>query len=264
LVQGITEFLPISSSGHLVILQSLLGVKLPGITFEIMLHVGTLGAVLFAFGQRAWSVVRGTLAVILSPRKARGPDRVAARLGLALVVGSIPAAVAGLALRPWFERLFELPGYAGAGLILTGFLLMLARERGRRGRGLQEVPLGTALVVGCFQALAIAPGISRAGATITAGLWMGLERRSAAEFSFLLSLPAVAGAMLLDLPDLLAAPAGEAGLGMVLGAAAAAVAGYFAIRALLRFLRAGRYHLFAYYVWALGLAVLWWQWRLGW
>ncbi|MEW6522135.1 MAG: undecaprenyl-diphosphate phosphatase [Bacillota bacterium] len=254
-VQGLTEFLPVSSSGHLVILQDLLGVQMPGLSFEVMVHGGTLVAVFLAFGEQVWYVVRGVLAVVFG--KSRHPShREAARIAVALLVGSVPAAVAGVGLRRLFEAWFQSPSLAGLGLICTGLVLIAGGRLGRTGRGLREVGFGRALVIGVAQAVALVPGISRSGSTITAGLWMGLQRQAAAEFSFLLSIPAVAGALFLDIKELVQSPAGVEGVALWLGAMSAAVSGYFAIRVLLRFLRTGRYYLFAYYVWAVGILVM--------
>lgn len=254
MVQGLTEFLPVSSSGHLVIIQDLLGVELPGLSFELAVHGGTLAAVLAAFSDRVWRLLRGTAAVVFA--RSWDPDhREATRWAAAVVLGTMPAAVAGLSLRQLWEGWFQSPEVAGVGLVLTGFILhFTGRLELRAGPGRTLGP-GRALVIGLVQAASLTPGVSRSGSTIAAGLGVGLGRRAAAEFSFLLSIPAVGGALLLDL---LRAPALTAGdvTALGLGAVAAAVSGYAAIRVLMKFVLAGRLHLFSYYVWAVGALVI--------
>jgi len=255
LVQGLTEFLPVSSSGHLVIIQDLLGVELPGLSFELAVHGGTLAAVLAAFGDRVWRLLQGASAVVFAG--SRHPEhREAARWAAAVAVGTLPAAVAGAGLRPLWGRWFESPEVAGWGLLLTGCILYFAGRLHARAEPARVLGPGRALVIGLFQAAALTPGISRSGSTIAAGLGVGLGRRAAAEFSFLLSIPAVGGALLLDLARLAPAlPRGDV-IPLVLGAVAAAVSGYGAIRALMKFVLAGRLHVFSYYVWALGALVI--------
>jgi undecaprenyl-diphosphatase len=210
-LQGVTEFLPVSSSGHLVLAQWLLGVARPGLSLEIALHGGTLLAVVAALGGRLRRQWRG----LLRP----------------LAVATLPAALAALALRGLWERAFEDPLVLGAGWLLTGAALGWAGRRaeaGGRGRTATSLRAREALCIGLCQAVALVPGVSRSGAALVGGLAVGLEAREAAAFSFLLALPSVGGAVLLDLP----AWRGEGSLW--LGAGAAALAGAAAIRAFLR------------------------------
>lgn len=266
ILQGLTEFLPVSSSGHLVIAETLLGVKPPGVTFEVALHVGTLLAVLLYFGRDVWLILR-SVGLALAGRGPRGGDRWSAwredpncRLAWLVVVASLPAAVAGLALKPLFEALFFSPFTVAVMLLLTGALLWLADvRRGGPVRAAASLGAAEAFAVGVLQAAAIAPGLSRSGATIAGGVLLGVERADAARFSFLLSLPAVAGAAAVSFVSAGAAGAAGADVGMtafVLGAAAAAVSGYVAIAALLQVLRRGRLIGFSFYCWAVGLLLL--------
>ncbi len=255
-MQGLTEFLPVSSSGHLVIVQDLLGLVFAGLTFEIVVHGGTLVAVFVVFGPKAVALIRGTWCWLGQGRRATPHDVESARVLLLLGLATIPGALVGLTLRHWVENLFSLPIYSAWGLLLTGGLLFSARDLGYSGQTMRGMTLWTALCIGVLQALAIAPGVSRSGSTITAGLWLGLSRKAAAEFSFLLSIPAIIGALLMDLLALGARPAAIGADALVAGAVTAALFGYIAIRLLLRFLHVGRYHQFGYYVWTVGFLVL--------
>jgi undecaprenyl-diphosphatase len=234
-LQGLTEFLPVSSSGHLVLAQWLLGMRRPGLSLEIALHGGTLLAVVAALGGR----IRGDWRGLLLP----------------LAVATAPAAAAGLLLRPLLERAFELPAVLGTGWVVTGAALWWAGRRSGRpgpggGRPASSLRPREALWIGLCQAAALVPGISRSGAALVGGLAVGLEAGEAATFAFLLALPTVGGAVLLDLP----AWRGEGWLW--LGAGAAALAGAVAIRVFLRagvLRRLGRY---GAYCAALGLGTL--------
>lgn len=269
IIQGLTEFLPVSSSGHLVLVQHWLGVKAPGITFEIMVHLGTLLAVLAVYGRDLMRVALCFLKGVMALAGGRITwsafwDDQDSRLGLLLVAGTVPAALLGLAFEPFFASLFASPMVVAYALVLTGVVLWVAGRLGESRRGLEGLTLADALLVGFFQAAAIAPGISRSGATIAAGLFRGLNREAAARFSFLLSIPAIMGAVVLGVVDL--ANAGPAGLPwnrLIAGTVAAAVSGFVAIRTLLRLLRAGRLSAFSWYVWALAVTVMVWQKLMG-
>lgn len=260
LLQGLTEFLPVSSSGHLVLGQYLFGVDAPGVTFDVFVHVGSLLAVLFAFRDDVWHLLLGTLCLL---RHRCGQSyccsgRPYRPLVVALLAGSVPAAVAGLALKDFFVSLFDSVRVVGYSLLVTGVLLYLAERRASHGASGQPemIRVGTlpALVVGFGQALAIVPGLSRSGTTISAALLAGLDRETAARFSFLLSIPAILGGGVVELPSVLA---GEvAGMPLIAGMVAAALSGYAAIRVLLGAIRRGRLWIFSLYVWILGLAVL--------
>lgn len=239
LLQGLTEFLPISSSGHLVVVPAVLGWDEPSLTFDVLLHLGTLAAVVIYFRHDLMGIVLGIMG--------RGTDVAAARrMALYLVVGTLPAAVLGLVLGDFFERLFESPYTTCAELVATA-LLLLALERAGERAARRPLDTGMATGIGVAQAVAIFPGISRSGATIGAGLVMGLSREEATRFSFLLSIPAIAGAGVVSLADV-AGGGLDVTAGVVAGVIASGVAGYVSIGALLRFVRTHSLTVFAVYL----------------
>lgn len=258
-VQGLTEFLPVSSSGHLVLAQTLLEVDEPALVVDVALHVGTLAAVLWAYRTDLGALLRDVFG-----GRWREPAL--------LVLGSIPAAVAGIFGRDRLEEVFGTARMAGYGLLVTALLLLLGewarRTRARtkeppteggRDADVARDPLpspAAAFLIGTFQALALWPGISRSGSTIAAGLVCGLRSRAAARFSFLLSIPAVAGAALLELPAFFAESEGDGLLGLALAAALAGLVGVVALRFLLAFLGRGAFAWFALYCTAAGALVL--------
>jgi len=255
LVQGLTEFLPVSSSGHLVIVPYLFGWEQPTLAFDVALHVGTLVAVIAYFaGDLAFLATRTFGVGASSPAEVS----LARRTTLLLAIGSVPAAIAGFLLETNLEATFADPRWAASFLLITA-LMLFGIERHRRGRAARaagldpravdrfDVPPDTgrdestvtpvdALVVGVSQALAILPGISRSGATIAAGMGMGLSRQAAARFSFLLAVPIILGAMVFKLGDLVGADAtvGFSGAEVLIGMTVAALSGLWAIRFLLR------------------------------
>ncbi|MCX8032409.1 MAG: undecaprenyl-diphosphatase UppP [Thermoleophilia bacterium] len=257
-VQGLTEFLPISSSGHLVLVPEFLGISAPPLSFSVLVHLATLVAVA---GYFVWDLKNMVLSVV-APRRLRDQQAVKywRRLLLWLVIGSVPAALAGLLLGDFFERLFASTLAVGLFLILTSLLLLGAdlavsrRKRPPRELGYMR-PLD-ALIVGCFQALAIAPGLSRSGATIAGGTFLGFDRPTAARFSFLLSIPAILGAFAMELKDIGGKFVTGSGWAYGLGAVAAAVSGFVAIHFLLRYLRERSLRIFGIYTAALGLLVV--------
>lgn len=239
LLQGLTEFLPVSSSGHLVLAQAILGVKQPGVSFEIIVHVGSLLAVLIYFRARLWRLVRSLIdRSLVSDRRVVGY----------LILATIPAGVIGVLLEDFFAGAFAQPVYAGWMLIVTGFILMSTRWATRRSRELTWHP---ALLMGFAQALAILPGISRSGSTIAAGLHAGIKPSEAAEFSFLMAIPVIGGATLLKAKQLMSIPPellGQYALGAVISFITSIVAVYL----VLAVLRRGRFEYFAYYCFVAG------------
>lgn len=255
-LQGATEFLPVSSSGHLVMGQALLGVELPGAGLEIALHLATLLSVLIVYRARLRVLLAGLL---------RGDRDQFGYAGL-LILASVPAAVAGLGFGDFFELLFDRPVVTAVALVLTGCVVWTARWALVREPA-KTVGVSSALVMGLAQAAAIVPGISRSGSTVVAALWRGLSPSEAAAFSFLMALPAVGGAALLKLPDAMSggalSPAGTAATsGMVtptvllLAAAAACVTGVAAIRVFRAMLANRSFHVFAPYLWVVGTLFL--------
>lgn len=256
-VQGLTEFLPVSSSGHLVVVPELFNLSTPTVAFDVLVHVATLAAVLGYFIR---DVSKMVLAVVAPRTLEREEAKYWRRILLWLVFGSIPALIAGLTLSSFFESLFESTLAVGAFLIVTSLLLWgsdLALGRIRRDPiQLDRMRLPDALIVGCFQALAIAPGVSRSGSTIAAGVFLGLDRPSAARFSFLLSIPVICGAFIVELKDIGGAFAGTSGAAYAVGAIAAAVSGFLAVHLLMRLVRQHRLMGFGIYTAILGVFVI--------
>ncbi|HUV30123.1 MAG TPA: undecaprenyl-diphosphate phosphatase [Acidobacteriota bacterium] len=243
LLQGLTEFLPISSSGHLVLAQSLLGVKQPGVSFEVMLHLGTMLAVVVYFRSLLTDLVRSLYT----------PDRRRERTILVyLVIGSLPAGVAGLLFHHFYNRVFSNPLVTSLLLLVTGVILLTPRFLRPRVKGLA---LPSVIVMGLAQALAILPGLSRSAATITFGELSGAEPSQAAEFSLLLAVPAIAGAALLRAGDPLYLNLVLSGQYLV-GVLLAFVSGLVAVRILILTVRRGQFEYFAYYCFAAGLVGL--------
>ncbi len=253
LVQGATEFLPISSSGHLVLVPWFLSWENPGLVFDTFLHLGTLVAVLAYFRHDLWSLALAWAGSL----RARGLSNPQARVAWLIIWGTLPAVAMGLALEGLFERLFAAPVLVSLFLLVTGLLLVLGERVRKSESRMESLTWLDALLVGLAQGVALAPGISRSGATISAGLWRGLKREEAARFSFLLATPAILGANLLQLWDLARlSSAGEAASTLLLGFLAAAVSGYLAIRFFLGFLKRRSLYAFSLYCWLLGTLTL--------
>ena len=257
IVQGLTEFLPVSSSGHLVIFQHLFGINEPVLAFDIAVHVGTLLAVAVYFFRDIVAIVTGFLAFAADSfrhRRLRMPDAQApqARMAILIVIGSVPTAVIGLALKDSAEALFSSVTLVGISLCITGAILWGTRRLGDTAADEGTTSVIKALAIGVVQGLAVVPGISRSGSTIAAGLYLGLGRETAARFSFLLSIPAVAGAGLLGALDLLGGGAIPLPI-MAAGLVTSAVVGYAALALLVWIVKQGRMHLFALYCLAVGL-----------
>ena len=261
LVQGIAEFLPISSSGHLAIAQNLLHIEGAGSVpefFDVLLHLGTLIAVFAAYWKDICEMVVEFFRGIgdLAHRSTPSPVPPARRLILLIVVGTLPL-FAVLPIRKAVQGLSDNMVFVGAALIVTGFLLFLC-DRVRKGRKTERSATWLdALLVGVGQAVATLPGVSRSGMTITAGCFVGYERQFAVRFSFLLSIPAVLGANILSIKDAVQAGIVGAEVPMYLvGVAVAAVTGYLCIRLLKYIADKGRFGAFAYYCWAAGVLTL--------
>ena len=249
LLQGFTEFLPISSSGHLVLAQSVIpGFSQPGVLFDITLHLGTLVAVCIYFWNDLWSMWLS----LFSPNKAEARDM--RRLLFLLIVGSIPTAVIGLVFRKEFEAMFTDLSGTGIWFIITGVLLFITDRISTQGRTLTNMNFFDALIIGVAQGLSIIPALSRSGSTIAAGVFLGLERQLLVRYSFLLSIPAIAGAFLLELvAHRHAALEGFDPLAYGIGALAAGIVGYWSIAVLLNMTRSRRLSIFGYYCVAIGL-----------
>lgn len=261
LIQGISEFLPISSSGHLSIAQNLFHIQAAGeehVFFDVLLHLGTLIAVFVAYWDDIVEMIRAFFSIFTD---LRGGQRIeptsSRRLIFLIIVGTLPLFVI-LPIKDAVESLYYNTVFIGFALLVTGGLLF-ASDRVKRGRKTEKTATALdALLVGVGQAIATCPGISRSGMTICSGMFRGFDRKFAVRFSFLMSIPAVLGANLLSIID--AAKAGEIDVSQLpvylVGVAAAAVSGYFCIRLLRMIADKGRFGWFAYYCWAAGLLTL--------
>ncbi len=250
-LQGAGEFLPISSSGHLIVVPFLLGWPDSGLAFDVALHLGTLAAVAFAFWRDWLRLLKGGLRGLASGRPLADPD---ARLLFYLALATVPGAVAGLLLDDWAETVFRSPALVSVMMALMGAVLWLADRRAGSVSEGEVVSLRDALLIGFAQALAIVPGTSRSGATISMALFLGHKREAAARFSFLLALPITAGAALVKVPAL--ARSGAEMTPVLVGMLAAAVSGLVAIRFLLRYVRTRSYAPFVWYRLAFAALVL--------
>jgi len=234
IVQGLTEFLPVSSSGHLVIGQKLLGFKQPPVFFDVLVHLGTLAAVLFFFWSEFKKINLTKIWLVAG--------------------GTIPALIVGLLLNNYTETIFNSLTLVGVCLLVTAVLLFSTRKMKKEKLDFSQLKFSQAFIIGCFQALAILPGISRSGSTVVAGLGQGLKRRSAFAFSFYLAVPAMIGALVLQLPQI-CANSGQLELGLV-GMLTAAFSGFLSLKMLEKTVLKGKLFYFAFYCLFLGLIVL--------
>ncbi len=270
IVQGLAEFIPISSSAHLIIVPWLFGWTNPvldSLTFDIALHLGTLLALLWFFAAEWVALIRAGIASIMERRIGGDVNR---RLAWLIVIGTIPGGIAGVLGESKITELFHQPNQPiqpaamivmAVILAFLGLLLFIAERIARHLRGMPEITLKDAILIGLAQAFAIFPGISRSGSTITAGLALGLKRDTAAKFSFLLSAPIIAGAGAKSVVEIF----GELRHGTLapnelllfpIGFIAAAITGYFTIKYLLRFLQSHSTDIFVYYRWALAILII--------
>jgi len=248
IIQGLTEFLPVSSSGHLVLAQTFFGIDpASAFIYDIVLHLGTALAALAFYRRDVAAVLRG----LLPPYRQAPPElRRARRLLLLLAAATVPTAIIGFTFKDFFEGLFATPAAVVAALAVTGTFLIASSLLPATTLAVESITWWKAALVGVAQGIAIVPGISRSGSTIVAGLAAGLRREDAVRFSFLLSLPAICGAALLELRH---TPAGSPGVPVAVAAAgfaAAAATGYLAILLVLRWTRAGKLWQFGLYCWA--------------
>jgi undecaprenyl-diphosphatase len=251
IVQGLTEFLPVSSSAHLVFVQTYLGVPdAIALPLDVFLHLGTLAAAAWLFRAELGALLRAALGV-MRPSKVDVYER---RLFFAVVLATIPAAAAGMIFNDMIERAFGSPTASATFLIVTGVVLLSTRFA---PRGTHTVTLPNAVAIGLAQAVAILPGISRSGSTISTAIWLGVDRQQAARFSFLMSIPIIFGAALVEVPHLWhASTALPAGHTLVMGFLASFLFGILAIRVVLRVVGRGRFELFGLYCVAVGALVL--------
>ncbi len=239
-LQGLTEFLPVSSSGHLVLAQDILGIDEARLAGTVFLHFGTLLAVIVFFARRLWKLVK-------SPFVKNDEQKPNLKMILWIIIGTIPAAIVGLVAKDYLETVFDNAAYVPFFLIGTGVMLLITRWAKDRG---QSIRLSDALIIGIAQAAAILPGLSRSGLTISTALLLGIASAEAFEFSFLLSLPAVLAANILELKDVTSF--GEP-LAVAIGVAASFGVGLFALWALRKVVISKKFWLFSFYCFAIGI-----------
>ncbi|MBO5839854.1 MAG: undecaprenyl-diphosphatase UppP [Methanobrevibacter sp.] len=258
LVQGLTEFLPVSSSAHLIFAQQALGVADVGLAFDVLLHVGTLVAVIVYFFNDIVNMIKGFLLSLVDLKDGnfmgelkKDPYK---KLAWLTILATIPIGIVGVLFNDIVESMFQgltVPAFL---LLITGCLLYLSQRMNSGRIDVRNITLKEALIMGCGQALAILPGLSRSGTTIAAGLFAGLDKEFAAKFSFILSIPAILGAAVFQLKDL---TGGSIEIGAcIAGFVVAAISGYLAISFLLKIVREKSLDIFAYYCWIVGIIVL--------
>ncbi|HUQ98050.1 MAG TPA: undecaprenyl-diphosphatase UppP [Gemmatimonadaceae bacterium] len=250
IIQGLSEFLPISSSAHLMLAPWLFGWEDPGLAFDVALHLGTLIALLWYF-RAEWAALIRAAWEIISTRRIDTPEQ---RRVIYLIVATIPGAIGGFLLQSKAESAFRAPQITAIALIVMGVLLWLVDKLADQRRVLGEMRWIDALLIGLSQVVALIPGVSRSGSTITTGRGLRFDRESAAEFSFLMSMPIIAAAVIFEGPKALH----EGGLTseLMAGVVASAISGWLAISILMRFITRHSYGIFAFYRIALGIAVL--------
>jgi undecaprenyl-diphosphatase len=255
-MQGLTEFLPVSSSGHLVLAQVMFGLKEPEVFFDLILHLGTLTAVIVFYHTEFFGML-SELKILFSPSRLKVSFRTRPlfRLGVLIVIASVPTALIGFFFKDFFTSLFTSLLAVGVDLLITAGLLIFAAFRKKVTiKSELEFPVWVALAIGLIQGLAIAPGISRSGATISLALILGMERSLAARFSFLLSIPAIIGAILLQIPEASSSAFPKAA--MLSGFLSAAIVGFLSLILLSLILKKDRFHIFAPWCVAAGVIAL--------
>ena len=258
LVQGLTEFLPVSSSAHLIFTQQALGLSDVGLAFDVLLHVGTLVAVVAYFFSDIISMIKGFFLSLIDLKDGKFMEEVRRdpykKLAWLTIIATIPVGIVGVLFNDLVESLFTGITVPAFFLLITGCLLYVSQRMNSGGIDLSNITLKEALIMGCGQALAVMPGLSRSGTTIAAGLFSGLDKEFAAKFSFILSIPAILGAGVFQLKDL---SGGNMEIeACIAGFIVAVISGYLAISVLLKLIREKSLDIFAYYCWIVGAVIL--------
>lgn len=261
LVQGLAEFLPISSSGHLALLQQWFGIdENKVLLFAVLLHVGTLISVFVVYWKDIWELIVElclTIRDLVTGKGLRLEERPVRKLGVMIIVATIPTAIIGLLFNDLFDKLYTSVLPIGIGLIITGFLLILAERTGNSSRGIDRMNFRNALFIGTVQGIAICPGISRSGSTLFGSLICNLDRKFAVKFVFLISIPSILGSAIMEAPGAIEAGMDMAQLGpVIVGMAVAAISGLIAIKTMIKIVSDKKLSYFSYYVWVLGAIVV--------
>lgn len=257
IVQGLAEFLPISSSGHLALLQHFFHVEADKVLmFTVLLHIGTLLSVFIMYWKDIWELIKEffiTIADLVRGRGLRLQERPVRKLGVMIIVATIPTALMGFLLNDFFESLNSILWAIGIGWIFTGFILYFSEKLGRANRDLKHMNFRNAIFIGIMQGIAICPGVSRSGSTMVGGLVTGFKREFAVKFAFLISIPSILGAAVLEVPEAMKATTeGLAAGPLIVGMIVSAVCGILAIKLMIKVVIAQKLKYFSCYVWVLG------------
>ena len=263
LLQGLAEFLPISSSGHLAVAQHLFGVEESNVLlFTVLLHVGTLISVFIMYRKDIWELIKEliiTIKDLVTGKGLRLEERPYRKLGVFIIIASIPTALIGILFEDYFEGLYGNIIFIGIGFLITGTLLFVSERVGKARNDLDRMNARNAIFIGIMQGIAICPGVSRSGSTMFGGLITGLKRELAVRFAFLISIPSILGSAVLELPKALKQGIDPAFTGpIIVGMVVAAVSGILAIKLMIRVVTDKKLKYFSYYVWALGVFVIIW------
>lgn len=260
LVQGLAEFLPISSSGHLALLQYFFGIEGENVlVFTVLMHLGTLISVCIVYAKDLWALIKELCATIKDICTGQGPrinSSDTRRLGFMIIVATIPTAIIGILFEDFFDSLYASLVAIGIGLIFTGTIMFLSEKFGSGRHGVMQMKWRTAIFVGIMQGIAICPGVSRSGSTLVGGLTGGLKREFAVKFAFLISIPTILGSIILEIPKLFGEGM-EAGLAIpcLVGVVVAAVSGLVAIKAMIALVSKKKLIYFSIYTWVIGALV---------
>ncbi|MBE6030927.1 MAG: undecaprenyl-diphosphatase UppP [Clostridiales bacterium] len=261
LVQGLAEFLPISSSGHLALLQYFFGIKGDDVvTFAVLLHLGTLVSVFIVYWEDIWALIKelgATFKDVFTGKGLRVNANPTRRLGFMIIVATIPTGIIGILGNDLFTSMYSSLISIGIGLLFTGTILILAEKLGAGRKTVKEMKFRDAFIVGMMQGVAIAPGVSRSGSTLVGGLSTGLNREFAVKFAFLISIPSILGSAVLEVPDMLSEGVDMAMMMPILaGVIVSAISGLVAIKAMIKLVTGKKLYYFSYYTWIVGIAVI--------
>lgn len=256
LAQGLAEFLPISSSGHLTILQHFFGIEGDSVViFTILMHVGTLAAVFIIYWADIWALIKELFLTIWDLIRFKGlklKERPVRKLGVMIIIASIPTAIIGLGFQDMFEGFYETLLPTGIGLIITGIILWIAENPRKQGKGIEQMTWAHAVIIGTLQGVAITPGISRSGSTLFGGLITGLDRAFAVEFAFLISIPSVLGSLILESDGAMESVLSNNMGPIVVGFIVSLLSGIFAIKVMITIVKKYSLRYFSAYVWVVG------------